>query len=316
MLEANHGKTSSLDNPGPRGRLRAPVVTRTVTELRRTTLLWSSVTRIRDLVAPPLCALVHAAVESLGPDRLRHDVVLKHAYDYQAIELDTALLGRSLHTGEWARLSASQNVNWLERRQIWLRLGGGWKNVQRHLSRNVHGQFIAAGDWDRAQKPFVMRQTVVDLFVKGLDPEQTTEYQKMRAWVAAGEFAWTRGCRTIEDVDAYFAELLALYDSIRTEGYRSQVELGNVAADEIRVAIDRDGRPCVFGGGTHRLSIARLLELRRVPVVIKRVHPQWVEHCRARYATESVHLAIARGIADLAKPSEDDEPTRSRRMTP
>jgi hypothetical protein len=264
------------------------------------TFLWSRLRQLHRGVGPRLCAWAHTAVVSIGPDRLPDDLVLKHIYDYQPIELDPLLLRRSLSTGQWACPSPSGPTSRINRLDRWLRLGGGWKNLQQHISRNIHGQFIAAGDWDLQYLPFEGRQAVRDLFVDGLAPKQTAEYQKLHAWVMAGEFGWTRGCRSVADIELYFADMIDLYHSIRTDGYQSQMDLGNHIADEIRICIDRDGRPCVFGGGTHRLSIARLLGVRRVPVIVKRVHPRWVQRCREVYRTDSVHIAVARGLAALA----------------
>jgi hypothetical protein len=280
------------------------------------TVLWSLARRLHRNVGPRLCARVHGMVNTVGPDRLPDDLVLKHTYDYHPIELDPRLLERSLRTGEWARPDPAGPTSRSARLGRWLRLGGGWKSAQQHVSRNVHGRFIAAGDWDLQYLPFEIRRTVRDLFVDGLAPEQTTEYQKLQAWVAAGDFGWTRGCRSVADIDRYFADMIELYDRIRTDGYRSQTELGEDAADEIRICIDRDGRPCVFGGGTHRLSIAQLLGLERVPVIVKRVHSQWVQRCRESYGTDSTHVAVARGLAALTADPEQEPARAERRPQP
>ena len=267
----------------------------------RGTPLWSGLRRLHRRVAPPTCALIHSGVERIGHQRLPRDLALKHTYDYRVLWLDPRLLDRSLRVGEWARVDPAARHPRLTRLRRWLILGGGWKHLQQHPSRNVHGRFVVGGDWDLRFKPFAIRPTITDLFVEGLEPAETVEYRKMRDWVETGEFAWTRGCRTPEDVDRYFDELIRLYDAIRTDGYRTQADLGNDAADEIRVCIDRDGRGCVFGGGTHRLSIALLLELDRVPVVVKRVHAQWVDACRTRYGTDDIREAIDRGIEALQR---------------
>lgn len=239
----------------------------------------------------------------IGPHRLPADLALKHEYDYRVIRLDPSSIRRSLRVGEWARLNGEPILDRRVRLRRWLQLGGGWKHLQRHISRNVHGQFIADGDWDLEFKPFEIRRTVVDMFVEGLPAEQTVEYQKMLEWIRAGEFGWTRGCRTTGDVDGYFDELAQLYRRILNDGYRTQVELGNDGADEIRVCIDRDGRPCVFGGGTHRLSIAQLLELPHVPVIVKRVHARWVADCCRTYGTSDPFEATVRGITALEERS-------------
>jgi hypothetical protein len=279
-------------------------------KLRRTTL-WPHLQRFHRQLGPRLCDVVHIAVQALGPYRVPTELALKHRYDYEPVYLDPRLIKRSLLVGQWAlpHPSARGSVGRFRR---WLALGGGWKHVQRHVSRNVHGRFVLAGDWDLHFKPFAIRQSVADLFIEGRAPEETVEYSKLRDWVAEGQFGWTRGCRTIADVDRYFAEMIVLFDRIRTNGYLTQRELGLDGADEIRVCIDRDGRPCVFGGGTHRLSIALLLDIPRVPVIVKRVHADWVQRCRVEHGATGVHDAVAQGLAALSGSSPPEAPQLQR----
>jgi hypothetical protein len=277
----------------------------------RQTAFWPRLQRLHRRAGPPMCSAVHTAVQALGPGLVPAEILLKHRYDYEVVYLDPRLIERSLQVGEWARPHPSASGR-LGRFRRWFSLGGGWKHLQQHLSRNVHGGFVLGGDWDLQFKPFAIRPTVVDLFVDGRAPEETVEYRKMRDWVAKGEFGWARGCRTAEDVDRYFAEMTALFDRIRTDGYLTQRQLGLDGADEIRVCIDREGRPCVFGGGTHRLSIALLLELPRVPVIVKRVHADWVRRCSVEHRTTDVHIAVARGLAALSGSGPPDAPRLER----
>jgi hypothetical protein len=265
----------------------------------RQTAVWPWVRRVQRRLGPPLCAGVHAVVVRSSPRWLPTGLVLKHRYDYQLVYIDPHTIQRSLRVGEWARPGPATRGR-LGRLRRWLQIGGGWKHLRRHVTRNVHGRFIAEGDWDLRHQPFEIRETILDLFAEGRAPAETVEYQKMRSWVERGDQGWTRGCRTIEDVDEYFAELVRLHDTMRRDGYRSQQQLGNDGADEIRICIDRAGRPCIFGGGTHRLSLALLLDVPQVPVVIKRVHGEWVRACQAQYATADVHEVVARGVAELA----------------
>jgi hypothetical protein len=268
----------------------------------RRTVLWPSVRRLHSRVGPPICTAVHAAVRLLGP-ALPDDIVLKHRYDYEVLYLEPRTIERSLRVGEWARVELTHSGR-LTRLKRWFVLGGGWKHLRRHVSRNVHGRFVTSGDWDLQYQAFEIRPTIIDMFVNGVAAEDTLEYSKLRDWVQSGEFGWTRGCRTLGDIDAYFAEMVRLYDALRSDGYREQRELGHDGADEIRVCIDRDGSPCVFGGGTHRLSMALLLDIPAVPVLVKRVHADWARRCMDDFGTSDVHEAIARGLALLA--SEPD----------
>lgn len=268
----------------------------------RTTRLWPRLKAVHATVGPFVCGVIHSAVGVLPKSWVPTDLALKHRYDFTVIQLPPTSIERSLRAGEWGRAHDGTRHWGPSRWRQWRKLGGSWKHLQRHVSRNFHGRFIADGDWDLKYKPFKMRASIDDLFVQGLQPHETKEYRKLVSWIEAGEFGWTRGFRTIADVDRYFDELIDLYVTIRDHGYRTQIELDNDGADEIRVCIDRDGRPCVIDGGTHRLSIARLLELPSVPVIVKRVHLRWVERCSDRYTTSDVQEAIDYGLAELGHP--------------
>ena len=72
-----------------------------------------------------------------------------------------------------------------------------------------------------------------------------------------------------------------IYESIQNQGYKSQADLSSLPIrpgyDEIRVSIDAHGQIDFFGGGRHRLVIAKLLDLEEVPVRVVVRHPQWQE---------------------------------------
>jgi hypothetical protein len=273
--------------------------------LRRTSL-WPRLRAAHQRIVPPINRVIHRIVTWIGPQRLPTDLGLKHTYDYQVIWLDPRTIRRSLRVGEWAVPDPATPETRIARFRRWASLGGGWKHLQHHPSRNLHGRFIAGGDWDLKYQPFTIRETITDLFVEALPPSETLEYKKMMAWIDAGNFAWTRGCLTSQDVDRYFDDLIRLHELMKTDGYRTQLELGRSGADEIRICIDREGRPCVFGGGTHRLSIALLLQIDRVPVVLKRVHAQWVRRCLELYRGDNVHQAVAFGVDSLQAATVDE----------
>lgn len=72
-----------------------------------------------------------------------------------------------------------------------------------------------------------------------------------------------------------------VYNRIKEHGYLSQQELEaerslfSLRDTEIGVGIDRDGTIVHVGGGQHRLSIAKLLEIERVPVHVRVRHAEW-----------------------------------------
>ena len=95
----------------------------------------------------------------------------------------------------------------------------------------------------------------------------------------------SRGCRNQEELDAYFKKLEDIYQEFSLGQYRTQNELKEedpvgkliIYPNEVLLAIDRQGNYLLESGGTHRLSIAKLLGLETIPAVIIRKHYQYVK---------------------------------------
>jgi hypothetical protein len=252
------------------------VLIRDVHSALRRSPAWPRVQNAYAWSGPRACAAVHTAVCILGHHGFPADAVLKHRYDYEPVEVPPAQITGTLEVAAWQRTSGRSLSSQLERTRAWLRFGGGWKSCQRHITRTFHGGFVLHGGWDRAIEAFRPREVIEQLFVENRAPAETDEYRYLEERIEARRFANTHGCHSIDDLERYFAAMISAYSSIRDHGYRSQLELGNDPSDEIRVCVDRHGALAVFGGGTHRLSMALSLGVPRVPVIIKRVHAGWV----------------------------------------
>lgn len=133
------------------------------------------------------------------------------------------------------------------------------------------------GDWDQpgprafAEEPVF--RALVAVLVLGRPWEETGFFARVRAEIEAGRTKF--GCSTVDELRAREGHFRRLYHDIREHGYRSQAELGSRRAhDEVRVAIGRDGR-FLFVDGRHRLAIARLLGVRRIPVRVTLRHAGW-----------------------------------------
>ncbi len=235
-----------------------------------------------------------------APRLVTTNVRLKHRYDYEPLKVDPASIARTLKVGHWRSNSADRPISVFRRIRERHRLGGGWKNVRFHVTRNLQGGFIVDGDWDLDARPFEIRPSVVDMFQRGVPAQETDEYQRILRKIEAGDYKWTRGCYSVDDLDRYFQRLEHLYAEIDAHGYRSQAELGLEGSDEIRVCVGRRGELIIFGGGTHRLSIARILDIEVVPVLVKRVHARWVQDWIDRTGTRDPMLAIDRGLTQLS----------------
>jgi hypothetical protein len=136
---------------------------------------------------------------------------------------------------------------------------------------------VRDGDWDRpARKPFTdeaVFRALVEFLVLGRPWDTTKFFARVSAEIESGRTKF--GCTTVDEFRRRGADVRRLYHAIREHGYRSQGELGSRRAhDEVRVAIGRDGR-FLFVDGRHRLAIARLLGVRRVPVQVTLRHAGW-----------------------------------------
>ncbi len=143
---------------------------------------------------------------------------------------------------------------------------------------------IIGGDWDLLEKRFedldvfhALREVLVD----GKPWERTVFYRRIMDDLGKGGIRW--GCRDRSEFDERCRGLERLFRDIRHGGYKSQEQLareprGSKSAgkrDEVTVSIGRHG-DFLFSDGAHRLSIAKLLEIDRIPVRIAVRHPQWV----------------------------------------
>lgn len=65
-----------------------------------------------------------------------------------------------------------------------------------------------------------------------------------------------------------------IFNNIKKNGYKSQLELGGKPENEIEVCISRNGE-ILLADGIHRLTIAKLLNIKKIPVVVN----VWHEEC-------------------------------------
>jgi 2-polyprenyl-3-methyl-5-hydroxy-6-metoxy-1,4-benzoquinol methylase len=114
-------------------------------------------------------------------------------------------------------------------------------------------------------------------FVQGGRWDETAFYSRILDTIRRGIPKWR--CRTAEEVDARFKQIDALFDEIKNEGYRSQLDIDPSMRfgeeDEISVHIGREG-DYLFVNGRHRLCIAKILKIDKVPVKVLRRHAKWV----------------------------------------
>lgn len=180
---------------------------------------------------------------------------------------------------------------------------------------------VYGGDWDDTDRRFTDRPVYRCLdahFTEGVPWDQTEYHRRKRRALERGRS--TRGCTTVDDLPDYFARIDALYEAIDTEGYKTQRTLARESpaettrqnldaptpgTNEIGVCIGRHGEPIRGYRGEHRLAIAKLLEIDRVPVQILVRHREW-QRVRDRVRAGDVRTPAAGINEETALSSHPD----------
>jgi hypothetical protein len=151
---------------------------------------------------------------------------------------------------------------------------------------------VQSGDWDTSDYRFAdldVARAITQRVSQGVDWRKTDLYARLLKEVETkGTSGWNIG--SVADLDARMSYLDKLIESMRTQGYllnhavRLDGERKGVDGDpeygsEITVNIGRDGQ-YLFQDGRHRLAIAKVLGIPRVPVRVLVRHRQWAEFRR------------------------------------
>ncbi|MFD0980807.1 hypothetical protein [Tropicimonas aquimaris] len=149
--------------------------------------------------------------------------------------------------------------------------------------RRRHSGLVRDGDWDRSVKLVgdgVKERAVKDHFLNNVCWEETGIIDYLMSDVHRKGSA--DGFSTVEEIKARYARMDALFEDIRRSGrMKTRAELDSYLRREhggVYVHIARDGTPLKAGGGTHRLIIAKLLGLRRMPAHLGVIHAEAVRN--------------------------------------
>ena len=150
------------------------------------------------------------------------------------------------------------------------------------LSRRDSGKVIG-GDWDLRVMPLDEMDKIAVLnrrYRDGVDWHEAGGVALMMELIAKRGVC--DGCRTLPEVEARYRGVDRLHAELSaSRSMRTRAELLGLSFREKRgiyVHIGRDGQPIFGGGGCHRLGIARLLDLDRIPVQVGAVHPLAIAH--------------------------------------
>jgi len=150
---------------------------------------------------------------------------------------------------------------------------------------------VIGGNWDSLEMRFEDLPTYRifnEVISEKKNWQETDAYQEILTRIGRGEFLWSSSNKA--ELDKRLAMHDELIDSIRTNGYKSQKELcTSMNNDEVIVNIGRDG-DFIFANGGHRLSIAKILEIEKIPIIVSVRHIEWM-----RFRKQLVELAASRG---------------------
>ena len=190
-----------------------------------------------------------------------------------------------------------------------------WKNSYRVLN----------GNWDLDPISFdnlLQFKSIKDRYLFEKNWEDTELYNLVPNEKSKKKYTWTFRNEFIRDQK--LKEIHHLYRNIKKNGYKSQKDLFSFkkwcikydwkpVLDEILIAIGRDG-DMFFINGKHRICIAKILNLTKIPVIILIRHKQWMEF-RKRLFILAKNSYNGKIISHLRHPDLQDIPTIQREET-
>ncbi|MCK5706697.1 MAG: hypothetical protein KAI43_03510 [Candidatus Aureabacteria bacterium] len=160
-------------------------------------------------------------------------------------------------------------------------------NEIKYQSKGGIVPYIQSGDWDLKKKPFKLHDTIKEIYEDNIPLKETAQYKRMKAAVEDKDWGNAYWCRSQNELDNHFKILTDALSDIKNGKYLSQNELSQdiqnkkkelYYPNEILVSIDRDGNYLHEKGGSHRLSMAKICNLSRIPVVVIRKHYEYVKN--------------------------------------
>lgn len=147
---------------------------------------------------------------------------------------------------------------------------------------------IAGGDWDLQRKCYEENHHYNEFkerFIEKKPWEETSLYERYKnKLVKRDDIEWS------EFKARYLKQWDQLFIDIKTKGFKSNYELTGKLHKEVVVCVSRSGeimRP-PMGGGNHRFAIAKILELKEIPVVVSVWHKQYIDWLKKHLAIKHI----------------------------
>jgi SAM-dependent methyltransferase len=194
-------------------------------------------------------------------------------------------IGKLMQNFSGTNLPDPRTIYWLDPAKIEFATclknsSADWED--RVFPQKGHLKLVHDGEWDalshRVADMRIFR--AIDGRIKKGESWQSTDYYQVAVnQIEGGRNLW--GCADRADFDKYCTDIDRLIESINRDGYRESAALSNESGmdsplghKEILINVSREGFP-LFQDGRHRLAIASVLGLRKVPVQILVRHSEW-----------------------------------------
>lgn len=150
---------------------------------------------------------------------------------------------------------------------------------------------VVDGGWDKNIIEFndcFKYESIKNRYRNGVSWEETEYYQRYVEKVKTDPPVY--GCVSPSEMEERFRSLDEIYESIKKEGYKTQKELlsekptktwsdsndgCHPLMNEISVNITRNGVLIYSRSGRNRLCIAKIIGIKKVPVVVRTRHKSW-----------------------------------------
>jgi len=133
---------------------------------------------------------------------------------------------------------------------------------------------------------YIFHESLKNHFNKNIPWEDTQFFELAMQYIQDGWSLW-KGSSSKEDLFKRANQVDEIYQSIQTQGYKPYYEietarLPTLRRHEIQIDIGRTGE-LLFVEGRHRLSIAKILDIKKVPVVVLVRHKEWMKQRNDAY---------------------------------
>jgi len=136
---------------------------------------------------------------------------------------------------------------------------------------------VKNGDWDTRQDLFIEHpryKAIEQWYIDDIPWENTDFFQNYLKIIERDDRS--HKLKSKEQLLNKCNRYGDLLQKIKKHGYKSQRELGNPKPHrEVSVSIGRNGEFLFSYGGSHRLSIAKVLDLEEIPVIVRVRHKEW-----------------------------------------